>query len=133
MPATGITAGGDPNSSANATINIPVIPDLLAVRASIFTDSRGGYISNVPGTIASSVQPGVTANNANLVESDTNTQTYTGLRASALLKINDDWNVLLQQNYQNMKADGYWGEYPNGRERCPAGQLSNPGICAGLR
>ena len=26
----GITAGGNPNSSANATINLPVIPDTLA-------------------------------------------------------------------------------------------------------
>ena len=110
----GITAGGNPNSSANATINLPVIPDLLAVRASIFTDNRGGYISNVPGTIASAIQPSVTANNSNLVASDQNTQSYTGLRASALLKINEDWNVLVQQNYQNMQADGQWGEYPIG-------------------
>ena len=110
----GITAGGDPNSSANATINIPVIPDTLAVRATIFTDNRGGYISNVPGTIASIVQPAVTASNANLVASNTNTQSYTGIRAGALLKFNEDWNLLLQQNYQNMQADGYWGEYPTG-------------------
>ena len=117
----GITAGGDPNSSANATINIPVIPDVLAVRASIFTDHRGGYISNVPGTIANAVEPTVTANNANLVASDTNTQSYTGLRVGALLKFNEDWNLLLQQNYQNMEADGYWGEYPTSVSGTPLG------------
>jgi len=117
----GITAGGNPNSSANATINLPVIPDMLAVRASIFTDNRGGYISNVPGTIASATQPTVTANNANLVASDQNTQSYTGLRASALLKINEDWNFLVQQNYQNMEADGEWGEYPTGVSGTPLG------------
>src|ERR1700677_5131640 len=70
----GITAGGDPNSSANATINLPLIPDVLAVRASIFSDNRGGYISNVPGTIANVVEPSVTANNANVVAFQTNTQ-----------------------------------------------------------
>jgi outer membrane receptor protein involved in Fe transport len=117
----GITAGGDPNSSANATINLPVIPDMLAVRATIFTDHRGGYISNVPGTIANPVQPAVTATNANLVASDTNTQSYTGIRLGALLKFNEDWNLLLQQNYQNMQADGYWGEYPTGENGAPLG------------
>jgi outer membrane receptor protein involved in Fe transport len=115
----GITAsGGDPNSAANATINLPVIPDMLAVRATIFDDHRGGYISNVPGSIG--LSPALcpagttcpTANNANLVESNANPVTYTGFRAEALLKINDDWNVLLTQNYQNMQADGYFDDYP---------------------
>ncbi len=53
----GWTAGGNPNSNANATINLPLIADTLAIRATIFNDSRGGYISNVPGTIVCSRQP----------------------------------------------------------------------------
>ena len=62
----GITArGGDPNANGNATINIPLINDVLAVRGTVFTDHRGGYISNVPGTI--SVAGGPIANNNNLV------------------------------------------------------------------
>ena len=48
----GITAGGDPNSSANATLNLPLIAGKFAVRAVAFVDRRGGYISNVPGTIS---------------------------------------------------------------------------------
>ena len=44
------TAHGDPNASGVAMINIPVIPDTLALRAVIYDDSRGGYIHNVPGT-----------------------------------------------------------------------------------
>jgi iron complex outermembrane receptor protein len=107
----GITAsGGDPNSSVNATINLPLIPDTLAIRASIFDDHRGGYISNVPGTI--SYPGGPVANNAALVASDQNPVTYTGARLSALLKFNEDWNLLLQQNYQNMEADGSFADYP---------------------
>ena len=118
----GITAsGGDPNSNLNATINIPLITDTLAVRATIFNDRRGGYISNVPGTIANVVEPSVTASNGALVGSDLNTQTYTGFRLSALWQINEDWNALIQQNYQNMEADGYWGEYPNGVNTSPQG------------
>ena len=122
----GITArGGDPNAIGNATINLPVIPNTLAVRATVFTDSRGGYINNVPGTIANVVVPTVTANNANLVESNTNSQTYTGARLSALWKITEDWNFLVQQNYQNMQADGYWDEYPIGVNGAPlpAGEI----------
>ncbi len=115
----GITAGGDPNSNVNGTINLPLIADKLAIRATIFTDRRGGYISNVPGTI--SVPPSntpiprpgsPTANNAGLTGSDLNSATYNGMRLSALWKFNDDWNLLLQQNYQHFEADGYFSEQP---------------------
>src|SRR5580704_16043513 len=53
----GYTSGGDASFMANATINLPIIPDTLAVRATVFTDRRGGYISNVPGTIAAVANP----------------------------------------------------------------------------
>src|SRR6202789_93987 len=42
----GTTAHGGNNSSANATINLPLIEDTLAVRAVIYDDQRGGYIDN---------------------------------------------------------------------------------------
>jgi iron complex outermembrane receptor protein len=115
----GTTAGGDQNSSLNATLNLPLIPDRLAVRAVIFSESRGGYISNVPGTIA--FPPGsvpavdggnLSANNAGLVASNTNPVSYQGLRLSALYQFSDGWNLLIQQNYQDMEADGYFYAYP---------------------
>jgi len=108
----GTTAGGDPNSSANATINIPLIEDHLAVRATIFDDHRGGYISNVAGTITQPVANMPSANNSALVGSNENPVTYTGFRLSLLYQFNDDWNLLVQQNYQNMEADGYFDDYP---------------------
>jgi iron complex outermembrane receptor protein len=46
----GVTAGGDPNSSVNATLNLPLIQDHLAVRGVIYNDRRGGYIDNVAST-----------------------------------------------------------------------------------
>ena len=47
----GITAaGGDPNSSGIAVLNVPLIADTLAVRGVIYVDHRGGYIDNVPST-----------------------------------------------------------------------------------
>ena len=132
----GVTAGGGPNSQLNATINIPLIADTLAVRGVIFNESRGGYINNVPGTICNRIDPTQCATNGALVGNETNTQTYQGFRLSALYKFNDDWNLLLQQNYQNMNADGYWADYPTGVNTgqpgtagCPA--ISNPYGCLG--
>jgi iron complex outermembrane receptor protein len=130
----GYTAGGGQNSMANATINIPLIADTLAVRAVIFNDHRGGYIDNVPSTgqftnvptaAALKAYPSTpanpngptaspVANNAALVGNDTNTVDYTGIRVSALAKFNDSWNLLLQQNYQNMQANGYFSDMPVG-------------------
>src|ERR1700734_200937 len=43
----GTTAHGGNNSSVNATLNLPLIADTLAVRAVIYDDQRGGYIDNV--------------------------------------------------------------------------------------
>jgi outer membrane receptor protein involved in Fe transport len=50
----GFTAHGDQNASANATVNIPVIQDKLAVRVVIYDDHQGGYIDNVPSTFTRS-------------------------------------------------------------------------------
>src|SRR5713226_3375689 len=116
----GITAsGGDPNSNLNAVLNLPVIADTLAVRAGIFSDHRGGYISNVPATIAfvPGSTPAVsggnpTANNYNVLQTNSNPINVQGFRLSGLYKINDDWNLLIQQNYQDMRADGYSYAYP---------------------
>jgi outer membrane receptor protein involved in Fe transport len=46
----GTTAHGDPNSDLTAVLNLPLIADTMAVRAVIYSDKRGGYINNVPGT-----------------------------------------------------------------------------------
>ncbi len=116
----GTTAGGDPNSSGVATINLPVVPGVLAVRATIYDDRQGGYINNVPGTFTLKNTDGTalpevgsaTINNNPLVGNATNPVTYTGFRLGALWQITQDWNLLVTQSYQNMEADGYFDEYP---------------------
>ena len=118
--AYGITAGGDPNATVNATLNLP-FGDSFALRGVIFSERRGGYIDNVfanikyvPGTVPAGLpNGGPTASNAFLVETNTNPVDYQGFRLSALWKINDSWDALLQQSYQNMEADGYFYAYPN--------------------
>ena len=125
----GITAHGDPNSKLDATINLPLIADKLAVRAVIYNESRGGYIDNVPSTFTRSpidrgiidyfggvVPPSTPINNDKVAASDINPVTYKGIRASALFQINDDWSAWVSQSYQNMEADGVFAEMPNGSD-----------------
>jgi iron complex outermembrane recepter protein len=120
------TAHGDPSSSLEAMINVPLIADTLALRAVIYNDARGGYINNVPGTFTRAptdagivsyfggvVPPGSPSlSNSNTVGNGINTVVYKGIRLSGLYKINDDWNVLLQQSYQQMEADGIFAYDP---------------------
>ena len=126
----GVTAGGDPNSSVNAMINLPLIPDILAARAVIFNDHRGGYIDNVPGQISYGTSP--VANNAALVQNNQNPVTYDGVRLEVLYQINDNWSALLTQNYQNMRADGYYAEYPTSTTVGGNGTPANPGTSTPL-
>ncbi len=121
------TAHGDPNSNVSAVLNLPLIQDTLAIRGVIYTDSRGGYINNVPATFARQqtdegfVLSGValptnseSINNNNLVGNAINPVTYQGARFSALYKINDGWDALLTQSYQNMNAQGVFYDQPYG-------------------
>jgi outer membrane receptor protein involved in Fe transport len=148
----GTTAGGDPNTSVNATLNLPLIADTLAIRGVIYDERRGGYITNVPSTFTrnnsdlGNFYAGITpnaagicpnglpgtkycavpgspvANNYTLAGNATNPVTYQGIRLSALYQINDDWNALIAQSYQNMEADGEFVQYPTGS----AGQALGP-------
>ena len=114
--AYGTTAGGTNNSMLSAVLNLPLVADTLAARAVIFSEHRGGYIDNVASTL--SYQPGtegatgVESSNSHLVASNTNPVNYQGLRASLLWRINADWDLLVQQNFQDTEADGYFYAYP---------------------
>jgi outer membrane receptor protein involved in Fe transport len=121
------TAHGDPNSNVSAVLNLPLISDTLAIRGVIYSDSRGGYINNVPATFSRQqtdegfVLSGValptnseSINNNNLVGNAINPVTYQGARFSALWKISDGWDALLTQSYQNMNAQGVFYDQPYG-------------------
>jgi len=130
----GTTAHGDPNSAATAVLNLPLIPDTLAVRAVIYNDKRGGYIDNVPSQFTRfPTDPGslsyhlpypadaATANNYSIAARAQNPVTYTGIRASALWQINTDWSLLIQQSYQNMDAEGIDEQFPLSSQETPLG------------
>jgi iron complex outermembrane receptor protein len=137
----GWTTHGDPNTNIDATINLPVIADTLAVRAVIYDDTRGGYINNVPGTFTRQptdlgiiryvggivpTTPGSInqINNNSTVANAINPVTYQGLRASGLWKINEDWNVLLAQSFQTMNAQGVFYQEPYSTDGVPLPPLS---------
>jgi outer membrane receptor protein involved in Fe transport len=121
------TAHGDPSASAESFINLPLVPNTLAVRAVIYNDSRGGYIHNIPGTFARSptdigivnyfggaVPAGSpTISNSAVVNKAYNPTVYQGLRLSGLYKINDEWDLLIQQSYQSLQADGSFAYAPS--------------------
>jgi iron complex outermembrane receptor protein len=118
------TAHGDQSSNVDATINIPLIADTLAVRGVIYNEQRGGYINNLPATFARAGTDlgivdyfggrvpanSVVINNFNLAANHINPVTYTGLRVEALYQLNEDWNALIAQSYQTMEADGVFAE-----------------------
>jgi iron complex outermembrane receptor protein len=126
----GFTTHGDPNTNVDAMINLPIIADTLAIRGVIYNDQRGGYINNVPAVFArSSTDEGFTLynggtvptnslviNNNQLVQNAINPVTYQGLRLSALWKINEQWDALLTQSFQNMNAQGVFYQMPYGPE-----------------
>jgi iron complex outermembrane recepter protein len=145
----GVTAHGDPNSGFTAVLNLPLIADTMAVRAVIYTDARGGYIDNVPGTftrkntdlgsffaylpangagqcpdglpnVGSCIPAGSpTLNNYALVANNINPITYQGMRAELLYKFTDDWDLLITQSYQNMQADGVFYQQPFASDGAP--------------
>ncbi len=131
----GATAHGDPNTAVNAVLNLPLIRDKLALRGVFYNDRRGGYIDNVPTTFTrnpnvdrgpsaySSSYPAqlATYNNYNIVKRAQNPTTYQGFRLAGLYQVNDDWNVLIQQTYQNLDAEGMPVQFPFGMEFTPAG------------
>src|SRR5258708_7143321 len=124
-----ITAHGDPSTNVDAMINLPIIPEKLALRGVIYNESRGGYINNIPGTFARAPTDEVSVNyfggavppnsgpinNSAEVGNAINAVVYQGLRVSGLWDISDQWNALITQSYQTMAADGvFWQEQYDG-------------------
>ena len=149
----GVTAHGDHNSDVQAVLNLPLITGTLGVRAVVYDDQRGGYINNVPATFTRKntdigihyanypaaangscpdgqpnagfcVPPGSPSlNNAGIAGNAINPVTYQGIRAEALYKINDDWDVLITQSYQDMHSQGVFYQQPNASDGAALGPL----------
>lgn len=87
-----------------------------ATACSVGVASAAGLcLSGTPTTYAVPPDSPV-INNQNLVGSDINPVTYQGLRVSAVYKLNDDWNALIEQTYQSINAQGVFFQMPRGSE-----------------
>ena len=130
-----LTDHGDPSGNIDATVNIPIVKDKLAIRLTGYDDDRGGYINNVPGTfVRQSSDIGIgyagytkdaqghailnppnatnSVNNFKYAKNDINPVRYEGFRGEALLKFNDDWNALLTESIQRLDSHGVFYEEP---------------------
>jgi len=126
----GQTAHGGDNGGGEAVINLPLIEDKLAVRAVVFSETRGGYIDNVPSTftraptdLGFALRTGgrvptdsVQINNYNLVDDDINDVDYKGMRLGVAYRFNDDWDMLITQTFQETNASGVFYQHPNGAD-----------------
>ena len=145
----GVTAHGDPNTTVQAVLNLPLIDDKMAVRAVIYSDRRGGYIDNVPATFTRKntdlgisfaylpanaagqcpdglpnngycVPPGSPQlNNYLVAANDINPVTYQGIRGELLYKFSDDWDLLITQSYQDMHSQGVFYQQPFASDGAP--------------
>ncbi|MDX1626374.1 MAG: TonB-dependent receptor plug domain-containing protein, partial [Wenzhouxiangellaceae bacterium] len=118
------TKDGEFNSSAEGYMNLP-LGDRTAARFSFYDVNMGGYIDNVLGEFTldpeinpeSSVDLGPdatyeTINNVDLVEEDFNDSYYKGLRVGVYHEFNLDWNLLVQNTYQELGSDGVFDYDP---------------------
>ncbi|MCL1036121.1 TonB-dependent receptor [Shewanella submarina] len=117
------TKSGDMSTVIESMINLPVT-DNLAIRGTIYSVNRGGYIDNVQGnfTLDPSINPESavnlpgakydSANNAALVQENFNDSFYKGGRLGLKYLINDDWDLLVQTMQQEIGADGVFDYDP---------------------
>ena len=112
-------------SAGKTIINVPIIEDRLAARLVVYSDHKGGYIDNIPGTYQMPVTtPGFrgkaafnniarpVVNNGPLVKQNFNTADYQGIRLAVEMKINDDWSVGVQHLSQTLNTEGVFDYDP---------------------
>jgi len=118
------TKNGEMNSAGEGFLNIP-IGDKTAARLTFYNVNLGGYIDNVAGEFStdpeinpdSAINLGPdatyeTATNNELVKDNFNDSFYKGIRAGVYHEFNRDWNILVQNTYQELGADGVFDYDP---------------------
>ncbi|HVN99650.1 MAG TPA: TonB-dependent receptor plug domain-containing protein, partial [Steroidobacteraceae bacterium] len=100
--------GGGRDGTAEGFINIPLIKDVLALRASAFSDHHGGFIDNVLTT--RHWANGRTSDNAAWAGSDYNHQHAEGGRLALGATFNPRWSATLTYSYQHQHTQGAWDE-----------------------
>jgi outer membrane receptor protein involved in Fe transport len=103
----GITKGGEGSYDLSGIINLPLMEDVLAVRAVAYTSHDGGYVDNVFGTSLNG-----NFDNAAVVEDDFNDYDVVGGRVAALWNVSDRWSALLGVVAERNESTGTWETDP---------------------
>ncbi|MGD0189163.1 MAG: TonB-dependent receptor [Rhizomicrobium sp.] len=82
-----------------------------------------GQPPNYPAGICAPANSGP-INNAGVAGKDFNPVTYSGMRASMLYKVDNDWDVLVAESFQNLDAEGLSVEYPYSSQISPNNTLT---------
>jgi iron complex outermembrane recepter protein len=107
-------AGQIQNAQQNWTyegfVNIPIIEGVLALRASAFSDSHGGFINNQE--VTRTWVNGSVSNNSEWARDNYNRENVEGGRIALKAQLGDSWTALLTYMYQRQFANGAWDEDP---------------------
>ncbi len=103
-------AGGTNNETYEGTVNLPLIEDTTALRASLYSVHEGGYINNV--LASRQWANGVTSSNGDWAGRHQNTRNILGGRIALQHSFSDEWLVRLTGYYQQQRYAGSWEEDP---------------------
>lgn len=96
-------------------VNLPLIEGVLALRASAYSDSHGGFINNALTT--RHWANGAVSNNAQWARRDYNRENVVGGRIALQAALGERWKALLSYAYQRQHAFGAWDQDPSLGER----------------
>ena len=113
------TGNGSGNDKVEGVLNIPIVEDVLALRAVAYRHEASGYVKNIAGTQLAN--DGVVSSNFSAADAvaawsgselyqdrgDIGNSTYTGGRISALWKPTDDFSATLQFITQDVEQEGW--------------------------
>ena len=102
--------GGQNNWTYEGFLNAPLIPGVLGLRVSAFSDSHGGFINNQLTT--RTWFNGTVSDNSQWARNDYNREHVEGGRLALKAVLGDRWSALLTYGYQRQHTGGAWDEDP---------------------
>jgi iron complex outermembrane receptor protein len=100
--------GGEYNSTYEGFINLPLIEGVLALRASAFSDNRGGFINNKLTT--RTWVNGTVSDNSAWARNNYNREHVEGGRVALKGVFSDGWSATLMYLYQRQSTIGAWDQ-----------------------
>jgi iron complex outermembrane recepter protein len=106
----GKVQGGQQNWTYEGFLNAALIPGVLGLRVSAFSDNQGGFINNE--LVTRTWVNGAVSNNADWARPDYNRENQEGGRLELKADFNKDWSALLTYGFQRQHTVGAWDEDP---------------------